>query len=365
MPAWHTTTSHALFRVMARVAWVFGVPCCVVACSPPSHDRSGIVRDSSAVADTGTPRGATPEHQLSPAANSVAPFLVFAPTGERRFVAAVRHKVWLIDIGRADIEVRKDSARLRAVQEAAVALSTVPPRTAFRLYWAQGSEDVIADSLTVYNGRLVMRLFGSTALDSAAQGRGAWAALAVRGEPSMPPAATTCALRLSPDSAAQAALDTLTPTARKALRMARRTADSTFEVRVRFVRDSLERVLRRDYPPYERLRRRMKLTSTQVRGCFGEVSRVLVVSWRAGDAEWVRERLVLISGEGGVMPLHVDDGRFRAHDLLTAFDADGDGIDDVAVRGFTPRAGATTVLHVDRAKKRADRLAAGFAWEVF
>jgi hypothetical protein len=109
----------------------------------------------------------------------------------------------------------------------------------------------------------------------------------------------------------------------------------------------------------------MKLATSQARGCFGEARRALIVSLRAGDVEWVRERLVLIAPGGAVTALRVDDGRFRAHELLTAFDADGDGVDDLAVRGTTQRAGGTAILRIDLAKRRADRLAAGFAWEVF
>jgi hypothetical protein len=134
---------------------------------------------------------------------------------------------------------------------------------------------------------------------------------------------------------------------------------------VKAVRDSIESVLRMERPEYERLQRRTKAASSQVRGCFGDSRRALVVSLRAGDAEWVRERLVLVAPDGAVTQLHVNDLRFRAHDLLVAFDADGDGVDDLATRATTERAGGTTVLRVDLAKKRAERLAGGFAWEVF
>ena len=102
-----------------------------------------------------------------------------------------------------------------------------------------------------------------------------------------------------------------------------------------------------------------------MRGCFGVARRALVVSLRAGDAEWVRERMVLVAPNGAVTPLRVSDLRFRAHDLLVAFDADGDGVDDLATRATTERAGGTTVLRVDLGNKRAERLAGGFAWEVF
>lgn len=300
--------------------------------------------------------------RLSPSADSVAPYLVFAPTGERQFVAAVRNTQWLLDVGRMDLDVRKDSAKARAFREAAPVLSPVAPRAVFRLWWAKGVEDVVVDSFAVYNGRIVMRVFGSAALDSAAHVKGAPTAFAVRADSAAPPVATTCELRAAPDSAAPAAL---TPEERRAQVARQKSADSAYAARVAFVRDSLDVELRASPPPYERLQRRMKTSSSQVRGCFGAARRALVVSVRAGDAEWVRERLVLIAPDGTVTALRVDDLRFRAHDLLTALDADGDGVDDLAVKGTTHLAGGTAILRVDLAKKLAERLAAGFVWEVF
>lgn len=304
-------------------------------------------------------------HRLSPSADSVAPYLVFAPTGERQFVAAVRNSRWLLDVGRMDLDVRKDSAKARAFHEAARVLSPVAPRTVFRLWWAKGAEDVLADSFAVYNGRIVMRVLGSEALDSAVRAKGSPTALAVRADSAAPPVATACELRVEPDSATQAALAARPPAERRAQLAVQKSADSAYAARVAFVRDSLDAELRASPPPYERLQRRMKTSSSQVRGCFGAARRALVVSVRAGDAEWVRERLVLIAPDGAVMPLRVDDLRFRAHELLTALDADGDGVDDLAVKGTTHRAGSTAILRVDLATKRAERLAAGFVWEVF
>ncbi len=298
--------------------------------------------------------------RLSPSADSVAPYLVFAPTGERQFVAAVRNTQWLLDVGRMDLDVRKDSAKARAFREAAAVLSPVAPRAVFRLWWAKGVEDVVVDSFAVYNGRIMMRVFGSAALDSAARAKGSPTAFAVRADSAAPPVATMCELRVEPDSAALAAL---TPDERRAKAATQKFADDSYAARVVFVRDSLDAELRASPPPYERLQRRMKTTSSQVRGCFGVARRALVVSVRAGDAEWVRERLVLIAPDGTVTPLRVDDLRFRAHDLLTALDADGDGVDDLAVKGTTHRAGGTAILRVDLAKKLAERLAAGFVWE--
>ncbi len=295
-----------------------------------------------AVRDTAT------ANRLSPAADSMVPYLVFTPRDEHVLVAASRNKEMLLDVGRIDIDVRKDSTKQRLFREAARLLSPVPEQTVLRLAWAQGIEDVVADSFSVYNGRIVLKLRGSPALDTAARGKATVVALAMRADSAPPPAPTSCELRVSPDSAALAA-----------------EAARTLDARVAFVRDSLEQELRKERPAYERLQRRMKLSTSQVRGCFGPARRALVVSLRAGDAEWVRERLVLIAPDGALTVLRVGDLRFHAHDLLAAFDADGDGVDDLATRATTERAGGTTVLRVDLAKKRADRLAGGFSWEQF
>ncbi|MHB1312148.1 MAG: hypothetical protein ACYC3L_09040 [Gemmatimonadaceae bacterium] len=304
-------------------------------------------------------------HRLSPAADSLTPYLVFIPHEERVLVAASRLKQMLLDVGRMDVDVRKDTTRQRLFREAARVLSPIPEKSVIRLAWAEGSEDVVADSFAVYNGRIVMRLFGSAALDTAARGKATVVALATRADSALPPVASACELRIRPDSAALAAEAALAPAERRAQGAARKTADSAYDARVAFVRDSLEQELRKERPVYERLQRRMKFASSQVRGCFGPARRALVASLRAGDAEWVRERLVLVAPDGSLTVLRVNDLRFRAHDLITAFDADGDGVDDLATRATTERAGGTSVLRLDLAKKRADRVAAGFAWEQF
>jgi hypothetical protein len=331
--------------------------------STPATKATVVVSDSaSAMAAV---RESDASRRLSPAADSLAPYLVFIPREERVLVAASRNKQLLLDVGRIDTDIRKDSTKQRLFREAARVLSPIPERTTFRLAWAQGSEDVVADSFAVYNGRIVMKLQGSPALDTAARGKTTVVGLALRSDSALAPTATSCELRVPPDSAALAQEAALTPLERRAQSAARKKADSAFDARVTLVRDSLEMELRKERPAYERLQRRMKMVSTQARGCFGAARRALVVSLRAGDAEWVRERLVLIAPDGGVTALHVSDLRFRAHDLIGAFDADGDGVDDLAMRASTERAGGTSVLRVDLVKKRADRIAAGFAWEQF
>jgi hypothetical protein len=57
------------------------------------------------------------------------------------------------------------------------------------------------------------------------------------------------------------------------------------------------------------------------------------------------------------------DLRLRAHERPVVLDADGDGIDELAVRGLATRMGALSVLRLDAATRRFSRLASGFAWE--
>ena len=87
----------------------------------------------------------------------------------------------------------------------------------------------------------------------------------------------------------------------------------------------------------------------------------MVVTLYAGDYEWVRERVLLVT-DSTVKRMIVRDLRFRAHEVLQAFDANGDGVDDIAARAWTPRGGGTAILSlIDGA--RFERLAAGFAYE--
>jgi hypothetical protein len=61
----------------------------------------------------------------------------------------------------------------------------------------------------------------------------------------------------------------------------------------------------------------------------------------------------------------VSDIRFKAHEALRAFDADGDGVDDLAAKGRGERMGGTVVLRLDPAKRRLEYLTGGFGWESF
>jgi hypothetical protein len=291
-----------------------------------------------ALATTDSSKRAPRAARLSPLADSISAYLVFAPVGETWFIVSSRNRKAFLDIGRVDTEVRRDSSRAAAYREAVAGRSTVSVGTGFRLRAPWGAEDVRATGVDTWNGRIVLRLAGSAALDSVARGK-----------------ATLIATAFRTDSNAEAAADTCN-----------RTTALTTELAalVKHISDSLAQELKSGpQPPYERLRRKMSIASSQVVGCFGPSRVALLVSLRAGNAEWVRERVVLVDPSGKTTPLRVSDYRFRAHDLLAAFDANGDGVDDIATRATTERAGATTVLVLDLKAKRLTRLTAGFAWE--
>lgn len=282
--------------------------------------------------------------------DSVRPYLVFAPADESWFVAASRGKRMLLDIGRVDFEVRKDSAVAAAYRAAVTAASPVRLGTTFTLRAPWGAEEVRATAVDTWNGRIVLVLAGSATMDSAAKGRAPVTASAYR-TVARPANAPTVTAPVAPPSRADTAC-------------VRAPLAGPLADRVKLVRDSLERVLRAaGPPPYERLARRMTAHSSRVTGCFDTGRVLLAVSLRANGAEWTRQRMVLVDSTGRATPLAVDDLRFKTHDLLHAVDVDGDGVDDVATIGRTHRAGGTTLLRYDPAKRRLVRLAAGFVWE--
>lgn len=96
-----------------------------------------------------------PRPVLSPVADSIAGRLVFAPRGQRWFTAAARGKRLLVDIGRVDIDVRKDSARARGYEEAVRRLSPIPIGARFRVSGPWGADSAVLSSFSVWNGRIV------------------------------------------------------------------------------------------------------------------------------------------------------------------------------------------------------------------
>ena len=345
---------------------------------------------------------------LSPAADSVALRLTFVPRTQTWFIAATRGKRLLVDIGRADLDLKRASPeRLAAFLEAAGRLSPLPLGARVRLRGPWGEEDGTIAGFEALDGRIVASLTVSRALDSLARVRIPLVGTALR-LPDAPPvdslandsaalaagagrapaesAGTSPAAAESAATAPGAARVTATPAIgvitpsspaaplapapapradSAAVACSRDSLPAAMLSQAYVVRDSLEAELySRDMPPYERMWSSVHVTTSQVPGCYGTLGRLAVlVSLRASANEWVRERLVVLGDSGIVTPLRVTDYRFKGHDALYAFDADGDGIDDLAARAVAERAGGLVVLRMDVQNRRADRIAGGFAWE--
>jgi hypothetical protein len=278
-----------------------------------------------------------PRHALSPLADTIAQFLVFAPTGETWFLSAARGKRPLLDLGRADTDLRKDSRRRAAYLDAVRALTPFPVGTRVRLRGAWGADDATVSGFDIWNGRIVATLAAPPNVDSLARASTQWIATAERTDSVTPPAVDTCQ---------------------------RGPLSDELKARITIVRDSIEQWLKsQPPPPFTRLVASEHTVTTQATGCFGHGRRLaLAVDLRAGNNEWIRERMVAIDTAGVVQTLRVDDLRFKAHDLLYALDGDGDGTDDIAARGLTQAAGGTVVMRMV-APNRLQRLASGFAWE--
>lgn len=249
----------------------------------------------------------------------------------------------MVDIGRADLETRKHPERVPVIAELAARHGPLPLGDTVLLRGTWGREVATVRGHDVWNGRIVAVLEASPTADSAAKSRRPAIATVVRVTGAPPPdsAAPSCGV----DSLARA----LAP-------------------RISVLRDSLVRVVRAMVPRvtvYQQVRRPKpaQLKVSQVAGCF-EGPRVLVVaSLRGEGAEWVAERAVLVAPTGGLTPVRFSDLRFEGHEALAAWDADGDGRDELGTRAVAEYAGATTVLTYDSKLRRFVRLAAGFQWE--
>ena len=326
-----------------------------VACGGSSRvDRESVIRSGSSadsmsrvvVPESGAtqPAPATPivnttdERRLRPLADSIAQRLVFAPLGQDWFAAASRAGRLVVDLGRVDFDLKDDPARRAAFQQAAEARSPFPVGTQLRLRGVWGDANGTIAGFDAWNGRIVATLHTSALVDSLARTTDPFVVAARRGgqdETQNTVAAPSCD----------------------------RTSDSTFSARLirvaRAVEDSLRTSV--DQPVYPRLKSLLRARRSTARGCFGSARGVVIVTLYAGDYEWVRERVLLVS-DSSVTKATVRDLRFRAHEALQAFDADGDGLDDLAARAWTPRGGGTVILKLGDGA-RFDRLAAGFAWE--
>ncbi|HEX4933521.1 MAG TPA: hypothetical protein VFV33_10110, partial [Gemmatimonadaceae bacterium] len=329
--------------------------------SPAGGERPR-VSSASPGASGGVGQGTGP-HRLSPLADTIAARLVFAPLVQEWFVAAARNKRLVVDLGRVDIDLKKDPARLAAFAQAARATSPFKAGTPLRLHGPWGSAEGTIGDFEPWNGRIVASVRSSPLVDSIARATDPLvvAARRVTATGTGGASATNAASGASSTSGtigANAPRDGVPTTA------CDRTADTAFVAQLRTLARETEDSLRAsdDQPLYERLKKSLKVRRSAVPGCFGPARGVVIVTLYAGDYEWVRERVLLV-GDGPPRKATIRDLRFRAHEALHALDADGDGIDDLATRAWTPRGGGTAILTFDPSAARFGRLAQGFAWE--
>jgi hypothetical protein len=326
---------------------------------------------AAATAAAAPPPPAPPPRVLTPLADTISQYLVFAPTVQTWFLAAKRGKRLLVDIGRVDTDVRHDHHRALAFAEAVDALTPVPKGSMLRLFGQWGQDTVAITGFGDWNGRIVATIAVSPHLDSLVRAAPVAFAAVERIDTTARADSVPRDTSSRGDSIRVADSTHQADSARHAdsVQVARDSclADSipaALLARTALIRDSLELWLRTQPPPeYDRLLATEKAVSSQVAGCFGGGNRLaLAVDLRAGANEWVKERAVLIDTAGRVTTLRIDDYRFKGHDLLATLDPNGSGIDGIAAKGVTEASGATVILALGP-HNRAARWVSGFAWE--
>jgi hypothetical protein len=299
------------------------------------------------------------DRPLSPLADSLANGLVFVPRDRNWFPVASRGKHMLVDIGRIDIAIKSDSASRAAYIEAVTRLSPLPLGTVLRVRGPYSvDEQAKITGFDSWHGRIVARLSVSHLLDSLAHAEDMLPATATRIDTVAPPRVDTTQqshMGTRPDSA----LPPITP-----MVCTRDTLPTELTTRAIAVRDSLVQFLTDSArPPYDRQLATVKVQSWWVPGCFGVGRALVIANKRTPDMDFAVERVAVLDSTGKTLPLRFADFRFHAHDPLYVFDADGDGIDDLAARGYGDRSGGLTIMRLDLAARRFVRLVSGFAWE--
>ncbi|HEY2898515.1 MAG TPA: hypothetical protein VGJ12_15350 [Gemmatimonadaceae bacterium] len=304
----------------------------------PTLDTSAVTHIDAAPTDSARAPSIERVGKLSPLADSIAATLVFELKTQRNFLAASRAKRVLVDLGRVDAPL-KTPQRKRAFQEAVKVLSPVRIGDRFRLHGSWGQDDATVESFDQWNGRIVGVLASTPHVDSLAKGKAPLVALAVRTDSATPPVVDSCV---------------------------RDSVSTELGARLSVVKDSMLTQLQDDtVKMVPRLMKMLHAQKTQTVGCFGKARVLVLVAQWAGDYEYFHQLAALVDTAGKVTPVRVNDLRFKVHDPLGALDEDGDGIDDVALRGRAPRIGGTVILRLDPLKKRLDYVVGGFAWESF
>ena len=305
--------------------------------------------------DTGTGHHVTPKlPTLTDAEQQIADGVVFAPRMSERFLVASRKKRLLVDVGRVDLAKldAEQLATLRRVSSRIGPLANVS-HVHVRGSWGEETDSIVG--YDVWNGRAVAVLAASPGTDSLLKKNASLVGVATRAS--------------SADSAEVAAppvkqAGTATPATPAPPVCVRDSIAPQLQPRVTAVRDSLLRwVTDSLHSPFVRFAKATSVRGEAALGCFGAWRAVVVVTSRTPGFEWNEERALLVAPDGKVQSARLRDLRLRAHESLLAFDADGDGVDELSTRGLATRMGAQSVLKLDPATRRFARFASGFAWE--
>jgi len=307
------------------------------------------------------------ERPLSPVADSIANGLVFVPSDRTWFPVASRGHHMLVDIGRVDLNVKSDSVSRAGFQEAVTRLTPLPIGTALRVRAPYGvDEQVKITGFDTWHGRIVAKLSVSHLLDSLARAEDMLPATATRIDTATRTVPDTLHATSTGATVTTPAMhgDSVPPPVAPPPACLRDTLPTDITTRAIAVRDSLVRVLTdSEKPPYERQVASARIQSWWVPGCFGVGRALIIANKRTPEMDFAVERVALLDSTGKTVPLRFLDLRFHAHDPLYVFDADGDGIDDLAARGHGDRSGGLTIMRLDLLGKRFVRLVSGFAWE--
>ena len=307
--------------------------------------------------DSGVRRATPKPRLLDDAEQRAADGITFAPTVTERFVVAARNKRLLVDVGRVDLPVRKDAellAIVKRVSERVGPLSNVK-HLRVRGTWGEETDSIVG--YDVWNGRAVAVLKPSARADSLLKQSAPLIGVATRVRPVADTAATQpTAPAVAPPNAAPAT--TPAPAA-----CVRDSMPPELGPRIAAVRDSVLRWVADSVKPPYASGGKLVVRGDTASGCFGPWRALVLVSARTSTFDWSEERAILVGSDGKPASSRLRDLRLRTHESLVAFDADGDGVDELATRALAQLMGAQSVLRLDPATRRFARYASGFAWE--